>query len=547
MIGHSDALLEYYKKTDRSIGQFVRIEISVSESKSYTIEDSGVVAGSLSISRRAVNASSFNVCAAVINEAKFTAINDVVEFDSELEGARVKIFTGVNMTGWTESFQVFDGIIGQNCVTRRVSTTEIKCNSVISLFDKSVGNEALTNDCYTFVIHACTQCGVEFALSEEEFKSMSTNSGYSLYYTPGEEISVYGEILVYVSQIMGGFFTDTPDGKLTFKSYDTSADVFEINRYTIFSSKYGDGIVNMDGMTWYENDEKYYISGDYTSKYVVELVKNPLMDKLTTELFGIIGNGIYNKLKDLDLRYVEIEYNGCPLVELGDRLYIQHKNITVFITSLTWTYRGKSTISSVAIDKRVNSEQQSIKSASKSGGGGSSENTISVIRFINGKKISVGESWVVGVSTYFSTPAGVTPYIDMCVVLDIPADGLLSVKVLYENKDTVPIYKWNLKPGAFTIDISKSFSASEESRAHGIRILFSYEITDTEYTGQRKKIDIEQYGLEMNIIAYKAVAAVPTWTGFYELSDTVPVFNVTGPVLFKSLSDSGPSISFENA
>lgn len=542
MIAHSDALLEYYRGTVRDLGQFVKIYIYRGSNLLYTVTDEALVQGSLIISRKAVSSSTFRIGEAYVNEAKFGVIDSVLKLSSSITGCTVKIFTGVQMDGFTESFQVFQGTIQPNSVTRRIASVEVSCDGVLCKFDQPLDSTQVNGTPYELLKYCCDICGVELAISKADFESISENSFYTLYIVPGSNLRVYRDVLLHIAQIMCGFFTDTPDGKLTFKSYQASADKFSLNIDTVSKSEYGDGVVSADGMTWYLDGEEKYIAGDTSSEYVIALEQNPLVENLTTDVVRIIGENIWSKLSSLSMRYLTISYNGCPLLELGDIIEVAEKDISVFLTSLTWVYHGKSSIESLAIDQRVNTVSQAVKSAAGTGGGGGVSGGLDVLRFINVKDIELSSHWSVVAETYFSMPASTVPYMDFVAVINVGASGLVEAKLTYDQIDQLLTYQWHLGAGYFTLSLSKSFDASDVDRAHILRVSLKFTLDE----GQSGVVTLAPYGLEMNLLASKLVSATPDWTGLFEITETAPMFKMFGGMRLATVEDA-VSVSVDKA
>lgn len=541
MIQHSDALLNYYLQTDRGEGQYVIIEIFRNNNLLYTITDAAISGNSLSISRKGVSNSSFRIGEAYISEAKFTVIDGIVSLNQDITGCRVKIHTGVDLGTFSEDHQVFEGIVPTNGVTRKIAATEVSVDGVLSLFVKPVGNVAAHGTCYELVDFCCEMCGVQLQQTKVEFESLSLNAstGYTLYITNETSIGTYRDILMFVAQIMGCFVDETPDGQIRFETYRSNADSFSLNIDTVASSKYGDGVVNLQAMTWVCEGETVYIAGGPNDIYVLELIENPLLAQLDSAVFGVIANNLWNQMNVLDLRYAEVEYNGCPLIELGDMLSISSKNVGCYITSLDWVYHGKSKIESVAVDPRVNTQQQSVRAASRTGGG-SSSNDLNVIRLINIKDIEIGNSWVEAASTFFNIPAGVTPYMDISAIVEMQVDGLLEGRLIYDNVE-VKRYPWILSSGKFTVAFSKSFNASESDRQHSVRIQFRFDGVGGNALLAANGL---ASGLEANLIAYKAASGTPEFDGMYDVTDEVPRFSVSGQISMRAIQDSSQSVQF---
>ena len=238
MIKISDALNKYLVSTTRLEGQYLKVVITTKSGTTYTISDSQLNSGSVKLERKSVSGSSFDIGECYINNITITLLDKEGHYSESLDNANMRVYFGVvnESLGLNEEIQIGRFIVPVDTTIRKISSIQITGDSVLSKFDLSTNSVSTSGDLYALVTWCCTKCGVDFALTEEEFRLLSQNIGYTYYISEESSISTYRDVIMYVSQLIGGFATDTNDGKLTFKTYNTVNGIFDINNDTIASS-----------------------------------------------------------------------------------------------------------------------------------------------------------------------------------------------------------------------------------------------------------------------------------------------------------------------
>ena len=528
MINISDNLNNYITDTVRVDGQFVRAKIVTKTGVVYNISDSDLISGSVKINKKSVSGSTFDIGECYINEASLSLINKSNRFSDSFDNAKMDLFYGVNndILGLNEEVQIGSFIIPPDTTIRKIASIQISGDSVLSKLDKKTGGVETQGTPYDLVMWCCESCDIDFAMSKAEFELLSENTSYTLYITDTSSISTYRDVVMYVSQLIGGFATDTNDGKLTFKVYNTNNSVFDINNDTVASSKLGDSSYKLDGVSIPFGDTDISVLRGSNSDYLLELDSNPLFDKLTEDLVRLILTNIWNQLKDLDFRSFNFSYNGNPALECGDILNNDIRGIRSFITSLSWTYHGKSSVEGATLDKRVKTGSQGVKKASTSGGSSESKNELNIIKYISTSeyKLSIMEEKIV--QMFFTLPAGVSPFFTLSMYTKNELAGLLSTRINYDNVDMIFKPKQHLGIGYNTFSISKSFDAVDSSMEHLVSVYASFIQDENQEISSTNPIIIEPYAIEANIMGYKAQGSGKAWSGRYELSDTINLIKI---------------------
>lgn len=528
MVKISDALNKYLTSTTRLEGQYVRAVITTKSGVVYNISDEDLSSGSVKLNRKSVSGSSFDLGECYINDITITLLDKDGKYTESLDNATLDVYFGVvnDSLKLNEEIQIGKFIIPVDTTVRKISSIQISGDSILYRFDVSTNSVATSGSLYSLVTWCCTMCGVEFALTEDEFISLSANTGYTYYITSESSISTYRDIIMYVSQIIGGFATDTNDGKLTFKTYKATNDIFNINNDTIASSRLGDSSYSIDGISMPFNGKTIYINGDSSSDYLLELESNPLLDSLTEDVVTSLLNNIWNQIKDIQFRSFTFEYNGNPALECGDLLNNDVRGVTSFITSLTWVYHGKSSVVGAFLDKRTNTQSQSIKKASTTGGGGSTSNELNILRYINTEDYSLTGKEEKVVQMYFTLPANVSPLFTFTMICSNKLTGLVSLKIMYDNAELLLKPKYQNALGYHTLSFSKSLDAKDSDMLHSLAIYATFiEDANQEITSDIP-CSVLAYNLEANIIGWKATAGKPDWTGRYEISDSVGIITI---------------------
>ena len=361
MIGASEGLYNYFNQNIREEGQEIEIKITKG-AKSYTITDDDLVASSVKIIKKSVSGASFDIGECYVDSATFTINKNINNYKS-LTGAKVTIRIKVNNTDLNLSENVLLGTfrILQDGIKRTNTLLQVTADSYISKFDKSRKRATFTGDLYDLVNDSCNKCKVTFGMTEYEFRALSPNVAKTYEIKKDSSLKTHRDVIMYVSQLIGGFATTTPAGALIFKNYTSNNDVCNVNDNVIVNYSIGDEVYNLSGlgMSVKEKDVYLYRDGeDDDSPYFLNLDTNPIMENCTDDEITSIVDNIWSKLIDLNLNNFSFEFNGNPLIEVGDIISIPERNLETYVASCEWTYHGKEKISCVSVDKNKRIETQ---------------------------------------------------------------------------------------------------------------------------------------------------------------------------------------------
>ena len=361
MISASSALYNYFNQNIREEGQEIEIKISKS-GRTYTITDDDLVASSVKITKKSVSGASFDIGECYVDSATFTINKNINNYKS-LTGAKVTITIRVNNEDLNLNESVLLGTfrILQDGIKRTNTLLQVTADSYISKFDKSRKRATFTGDLYDLIMDSCSKCRVTFGMSESAFRALSANVAKTYEIKKDSSLKTHRDVVMYIAQLIGGFATTTPEGALIFKNYISNNDICNVNDNVIVNYSIGDEVYNLSGlgMSVKEKDVYLYREGeDDDSPYFLNLDSNPIIENCTDEeITAIVGN-IWNKLIELNLNNFSFEFNGNPLIEVGDIISIPERNLETYVASCEWTYHGKESISCVRVDKNKRIETQ---------------------------------------------------------------------------------------------------------------------------------------------------------------------------------------------
>lgn len=537
MLSVSEAMLDYLNSTIRLEGQYIRIEVTTKSGISYKFTDDDLVSGSLKLERKSVSGSTFDIGEAYINYLSFTILDKDGKYSGSFDNAKVLLYFGVVNESLSLDEELLLGtfIIPVDTTVRKVSSIQFTCDSYLSKFDSYL-TETTSGKLYSLVTWACTKCDVNFAMTEDAFNSLSANTAFTYFITDDSSLSTYRDVIMYISQLIGGFATDTVDGSLIFMSYKNTADTCKINNDTISSSSLGESSFKLDSIVYKVEGSEVTIGGSSIG-YVLELDSNPLLDSLTEDLILTILNNLWLQLSELSFQSFNFSYNGNPVFECGDILVNDARSVQSFVTSVSWSYHGKSTIGGSVLDKRVKTQSQSSKSG-KSSGGSSSAAKLNIIRYVNSESYTLGSVQTKVAQTYFTLDSGVSPYISFCMILKSTLVGLLNFTIIYDNLEMDLKPKYTINSGYTTIQFSRAFDPSDESFTHSLSINVSLTDIENLEIDSSDSCVVGAFDIELDILATNIVSSTPKWSGRYEVTDTFNSLVLTPEISLGAFTES---------
>lgn len=536
MLPASQALIDYLNSNIRDHGQYMRVVLTTPAGTIYTISDEDLVKGSFQITRSAVSGNALSIGECYINDVIFTVLDKQNRFNGNLDNSRVELYFGVAnpSLGIDEEIKLGTFQIPVDSTIRKISTIQFSADSLLGRLDLPLNNEVFSGRPFNLLQFCCTRCNLTLGQSQSEIEALSDNANYTYYIDADSALTTYRDVVMYISQVLGGFATDDPDGNLVIRTYSLDNDAYTLDEDLVETSNYGDASYYLDGMSYVYNGETKYAHGSASSEYCLSLDDNPLLNNLEELVVGRIMDNIWSQLEGISFRSFDFTYNGNPLVELGDRLTYystpRQQQVTSFVTINKWKYHAKSTVTGSFLDKRTNVTDQSVKKAATTGGGGEGDSsTLGVVHYtdVTDRHLSTIDETIA--SFFITLPKKARPLVFLTSVVNVLSSGILEISSLYDNV-TAPLKpKYSLPQGYHTISYTKSFDPADYDGIHSINFTAKFLNSGSG--------EILAGDTEVNALAWKATGGDGDWTGIFNLDDHVQPIIVDGHIVINPITD----------
>ena len=497
MIQSSQALKNYINSPTRDNRQYIRAEIIIDPSTTLDITLDEMVNGSFSFAKQSVSGSYFDIGQAYIDNAQFSIDRKYLEdnYQGDLSRKKIKVYYGVRdlTPNVDEEILLYTGVIPLQGVTRNMLTVNLSIDSMLSLLDVQLDSliSGTPTELFTYM---CNAVGLTVSAHMADILNNRQNAQYTYYTTNATNIKTYLDLAMWLGQIMGGSLTCNNAGELDLVEYNTEASPYVIHPDIVKKSTTNDTEQTIDAVTLMIDSTEVYFVGDPTNETVLRLDQNMLISELEDSLQNTIVDNIYQQIHDVVVRGFKYDYNGNPLIELGDK--IQYNNINTYVQSISYKFRGASSLSGYGIDPRISNSAttQAVKSAGTTGGK-DQVNQVAALQYNNagGKNILYDEySNVADINIYLYEKTSLLINTTIVVRLSDESSNYL------DYLDVKQIYDETLLP-----------TRIRESVSHA-----GYKtITFNTITPQSEVYDKHNYSLEMALIQNVATHAAGSVAG----------------------------------
>lgn len=389
MIQSSQALKNYINSPTRDNRQYIRAEIELDPTTTLTVSLNEMVNGSFSFNKQSVSGSYFDIGQAYIDNATFSVDRQYLEdnYDGDLANKIIKVFYGVHdlTDNQDEEIQIYTGIIPLQGVSRTLKTVAISIDSMLSLLDQPL-DSLVSGTPAELLTYACNLVGLTISQRFTDILASHPNAQYTYYTTNATNIKTFLDLVMWIGQLFSGSVTCNNKGELDIVTYKTDADLLIMHPDIVKKSTTNDAEQYFDACTLkIDNTDIYYV-GDATNQTVLRLDQNMLISELEDSLRDTVVDNIFSGIYEIPIRGFKYDYNGNPLLELGDR--VEYKDITTYVECISYKFRGNSSISGYGIDPRISnsSSTQAVKSAATTGGGSgkaAQDNNVAALQYAN--------------------------------------------------------------------------------------------------------------------------------------------------------------------
>lgn len=328
--------------------------ITTTAGKTYEITARDIVKGSGYITRQCCESSEITIGGVYAAEAGISLITDIDRY-TLLDAVMTLTFHLLLADGTYEEVPMGTFVISE--ANRTVKVLEIKAYDVMLNFDRSFSAFGTTGDAYDFMTLASTNCKVPLAQTRAEIEAMA-NGSVTLGIASDNDIDTYRDLLSYVAQVLGGFFTITRDGKLELRKFGTTP-VLVIEQDQRFSSSISDFVTNYTAIssTNMKTQVAEYYALESDTGLTMNLGVNPLMQLGTKDARKLICENILKDVSDINYVPFDTDTIGNPALDLGDVLTIKggqaDENKISVITQVQVAIGGKQTLKGVGKNPRL--------------------------------------------------------------------------------------------------------------------------------------------------------------------------------------------------
>lgn len=438
----------------------------------YELTDRLIIPGSLSISRKAINRSSFEYGAAVTSELNLSILMDTDRYS--MYGAIIVLWLHTRLTDDTEETMKLGTWNVSEC-TKTKKIIQFKCYDNMLLFDEAVMDDT-TGSVYELLTFTCEKCGAELAQTEAEIQALV--NGTMQLRVQEDDISTYRDLICYIGMVTCTFARINEDGKLVMQPFGKKPEG-ELIKRQVLASKISDFKSSNMGVTARfiadSNYAPYAVTDETLTGLILDMGDIPIVRGLPETKYQVLTN-ILNDLKSIIYTPVELSITGNPAIEPGDMITVKNANLTeddivTLITSTTWTYHGQMKLVSAGSNPRLATVKDKNQKQIESMETAISDKSVVLLSYTNSKDYIIRQTLVEIAEISYTTYENSKPIFLMTVQFELDLDGIVEFS-LFNGLVAIPhaVYKGYYQAGEHFVTIFYPDS-SEENERRNLRVL----------------------------------------------------------------------------
>lgn len=525
------------------LNEEVEIVIKKKDEFTLTFTDRDVKVGGLSWSKEASDTVGFELGWCDTTEVELELLRQVKEdiYESTLE----IYYTYTLPSMIKETYKVGTYYIPKGNVILGIDSTKVTAFSSTAKLKKKI-EVGVEGSLYDLLDWACRACDVSLGMTEAELNALSPATKYAYVVDLKTSIKNYSDVVMWISQVLGGFVDCDVNGALVINTFNKSFNNDFSQPVSDPDWRYGLGYVKepeLGSVSYIVSDVKVQVGDfvNYTSEpiqvkdnyfnsvgyeYVID--NNPILQVIQLEKtqFEDIHNGMINNLKYCNFREMENFILDNPFFELGDVVFSTNSEgmeLASCITRFKYTYNGNATLSCCPMSDLYTQEKQSTQSASTTGGGDVTSAVLKVLRTALVKDTYVTDYWEKVVSLDIKVNNGINPIFTFVDCVKINQGGTLKARLRYDGYylETVlenDIYKFRDEQ-KMAVMFQWVLPEAEVAAVHSIILEVKYEKYDSTTGGYGAVLEQSSWG--SYIMASGVVKAGGAWTGIFEVTDNL--------------------------
>ena len=368
-----------------------------------------IVKGSGYISSQCCGSTEIELGTVYSAEMGITLLLDIDRYT--LEDALVELFYHLQLPGGSYE-TVPMGIFEVSEANRTAKCLEIKAYDFMLRFEKDFNGYETIGKAYDFIHLCCESCGVEFAQTQAQIEALPNGNEELSIYTESNDIETYRDVLYYVGQVLGGYFTINRAGQLELRKYGTAAVMTVAGRHR-FSSSFSDFITRYTAVSSTnmrtEIAEYYHLDPD--NGLTMNLGVNPLLQFGLEETREELCMNILNDIAVVNYVPFDSDTIGNPALDIGDVLTFTggqaDEHQISAITSMQVNIYGKQKLKGVGKNPRLaqakSKNDKNISGLLSQIEGNKEAGRMGIHTFTNASAFSVGDTETRIISIQFAT------------------------------------------------------------------------------------------------------------------------------------------------
>lgn len=282
----------------------------------HEFSEKDIVKGSGYISSQCCGSTEMELGTVYSAEMGITLLSEIDRYT--LEDALIEPFYHLMVGDVYETVPM--GIFEISEANRSIRCLEIKAYDYMLRFEKDFNVTETIGNAYEIVSLCCKACSVELAHTQSEMEAMPNGSTVLSIYSEND-IETYRDVLYYIGQVLGGFFSINREGKLELRKYG-NVPVMNISKKQRFSSSFSDFITRYTAVssTNMKTQTAEYYALETDDGLTMNLGVNPFLQFGTDDTRKELCEQI---LADISLiKYVPFDSDtiGNPALDIGDVL-----------------------------------------------------------------------------------------------------------------------------------------------------------------------------------------------------------------------------------
>ena len=369
------------------------------DENSYAISDENIVQNSGRITKRC-STNALSIGTACASELEMDLYLDVDRY--KLFGAVVTLYFTLNMGSATEDVPMGVYIINE-CDELRGKLSIIAYDNMVKFDDKkySPKGDTTVKTPYTWLLEACTECGVTLGMTEAQIKALPNGERKTGYADVTGGIITYRDLICRVATYLCSYLYIGRDGKLYLGMYTNTA-IDTITPSFRYSSDFSDYRTTYNGInhTYKEDGIQEYTSNDNEEGLVLDIGTNPFLQFTDDDNRMDALQAIIDAWDDVYYVPYKVDMPIVPYYDQGDVIAFTGNQATTddigAITEVVYSFGGKMSIKCVGENPRLITTQDRFTKV------------IAGLNYTNGQEVGGKEFWLIGMTNSEQITVGST-------------------------------------------------------------------------------------------------------------------------------------------